>query len=400
MCRSIDGASRRLRRIGESRFAGTGRWPPRRPGSAGARAARARQGRRPACCTRGAGEALGLRLPEAAGAAASAPTGFAGEMPKRPVGDAGRRPCDPTPRAARGREATTRRAHVRPRASAHRSWTTRCSPPRPMWSMTWRTFIAGPRTRCAAAGPGRPRGGQSPAGSDQVCPTSEMTTRHRSGAGDREQAPHRLVHAARGSGGRWSGGSEGSTSRPAPGTSARLPPARRGWRSTGRRRRSAGWRDPPARRPPETVERVGIRGVAGEENRAPGLAQQVAAVAAVPVGDHPGAPVAGLDRFDLQVTDAGALAPGRAPPPGGSGAPGPGCRAAPRPGSPAGRAQRAEVGVVHVRVREEDGVEAGQLARAECRLDQPARPELDESAPDADAVLEGRVGEHGCCRRS
>ena len=57
-------------------------------------------------------------------------------------------------------------------------------------------------------------------------------------------------------------------------------------------------------------------------------------------------------------------------------------------------AQGAEVGVVHVGVREEDGVERRQLALAERRLDQPPRPELDEPAPEADARLEHGVGEH------
>ena len=63
-------------------------------------------------------------------------------------------------------------------------------------------------------------------------------------------------------------------------------------------------------------------------------------------------------------------------------------------------AQGAEVGVVHVGVREQDGVERRQLALAERGLDQPAGPQLGEAAAEADAALEHRIGERPACRRS
>ena len=56
-------------------------------------------------------------------------------------------------------------------------------------------------------------------------------------------------------------------------------------------------------------------------------------------------------------------------------------------------AQGAEVGVVHVGVREQDHVEPRQLALAERGLDQPAGPQLHHPAPEADAALEHRIGD-------
>ena len=67
--------------------------------------------------------------------------------------------------------------------------------------------------------------------------------------------------------------------------------------------------------PAQAVERVGIGGVAREEDRAARLAEQVAALSAMPVGDHPGAPVPGLDRFDLQTADTRRVCPRPARPP-------------------------------------------------------------------------------------
>lgn len=113
----------------------------------------------------------------------------------------------------------------------------------------------------------------------------------------------------------------------------------------------------------------------------------------MPVGNHSSAPVAHFRRFDAYSAELDALSP---------------CKfmhclepadqiLIPRLNhhrdlTPK-EAQGSQIGMVHVGVGEKQDVEAGKLARPESRLDQPPRAQFCQTSPNADALLERRIGQ-------
>ena len=151
-------------------------------------------------------------------------------------------------------------------------------------------------------------------------------------------------------------------------------------RSTAARSRSGG-------------EQVGVRGVPAEQHRPALFPQEIAAPAPVPVGHHPRPPVSRLDRLHLEAGDQGGLPPGElvdvVEPAHQIAIPGLHDDARLRRNGP----ERAEVGVVHVRMGEQDRVEPRQLTLSERGLDEASRPHLGEAPAEADAALERGIGE-------
>jgi hypothetical protein len=114
----------------------------------------------------------------------------------------------------------------------------------------------------------------------------------------------------------------------------------------------------------------------------------------MPVGDHAGAPVADLDRLHLDSVHLDRFSPielvhlaetaHQIPV-----APVYHDRQVTRQGT-----EGAEVGMVHVGVREEQQVQSPELPGAKRRLDEAPGSELGQPAADSDPSLERGVGEH------
>jgi hypothetical protein len=60
---------------------------------------------------------------------------------------------------------------------------------------------------------------------------------------------------------------------------------------------------------------------------------------------------------------------------------------------PAKLPECAQVGMVHVSVRKQEGIQCRKLPQSERRLDQALRTQLCQSATDPDPALQGRVGQ-------
>jgi hypothetical protein len=144
----------------------------------------------------------------------------------------------------------------------------------------------------------------------------------------------------------------------------------------------------------KTGECVGVRSVAGKEHRLGPFPKEVSTVSPMSVGYHACAPVTGFSSLDLQTVQHHALAPRKLVHVTESAhqitVPG----LYHHRGAAGQQPQRAQIGVIHMGVRQENQVQRGQLTHPQGGLHQSSRSQFGEPTADTDPLLQRRIGKN------